>query len=124
MSGEMARALPMTVLPGYTAMVAARLAERLGLELVDGHRLRVKDTPTHFIDVYQTMYNWRLVTTPHSAPRVNDRGWCYTGREGFARAYSQALIWPGDDGVEHVPGLWYKTATGRRPQIQAQYLFD
>lgn len=102
--------------PEVVSRVAVALSRRLGVPLVGGRLLRVKSTPTHHIDLGQYAFTWRLMTTP-VRPRVfaagtYDRGWCFTGRNAFALAYSQAVVWPVGDGVGHVPDYWYKTAYG------------
>jgi hypothetical protein len=87
----------------------------LGLILAAGGELtpvdggyRVKETATHFIEVYLQIYNWRLVTTPKSDPLCWSRGWCYagTGVQSFTAAVMAAKAWDGSAGTE--PEGWNK----------------
>lgn len=118
--------LPPTISQEYVRGVAATLAERLGLDLVDGRTLRVKSTPTHHIDVYQTIFNWRLATTPVAYPWAgHSRGWCYPGQHGFVRAYQQALLWPDEDDEDaHEPELWYKAIHGASGRVRPEHFYD
>ncbi len=79
------------------------------LQVIDGG-YRVKETPDHYIDVLQMIYNWRVVTTPKSCPLVIDRGWCYQGQglAGFVPAVLAALAWDGSDATE--PPGYFKRA--------------
>lgn len=71
------------------------------LVTIDGG-YRIKETASHFIDVMQMTYNWRITTTPKDFPGVYDRGWCYQGQglAGFLPAALAALAWDGSDDTE------------------------
>lgn len=73
---------------------------------------RVKETATHYIDVVQMIYNWRIVTTPKDSPESYDRGWCFEGRDVLPPLIA-ALAW--DPETEPEPTGWVKEVhTGRR----------
>ena len=91
----------------------------MNIELVpiDGG-VRVKETATHYIDVMEQLYNWRIVLTPKSCPLVWDRGWCYSGKDSFIPAVLAAYAWDGHPDSE--PAGWNKniqTGEWRPPGI-------
>lgn len=49
---------------------------------------RVKETPTHYIDVLVQIYNYRISRTPKALPLTCDRFWCYAGKDRAARSLS------------------------------------
>jgi hypothetical protein len=69
---------------------------------------RIKETDTHYIDVMQMLFNWRITTTPKDMPYVYDRGWCYQGTNlaGFLPAALAAIAWDGSDDTE--PAGYFK----------------
>lgn len=71
---------------------------------------RIKETPTHYIDVMRMIYNWRIATVPKHNPMVIDRAWCYqgTGLNGFIPAALAAIAWDGADDTE--PPGYFKRA--------------
>lgn len=71
---------------------------------------RVKETPTHFIDVLEMIWNYRIVTTPKSCELVWDRGWCYQGKDfaAFMTVVLAAQAWDGSDETE--PEGYFKVA--------------
>lgn len=71
---------------------------------------RIKETGTHYIDVMQMIFNWRVVAVPKDNPMVIDRSWCYqgTGLEGFLPAALAAIAWDGSDDTE--PPGYFKRA--------------
>lgn len=104
--------------------VVVAVAEQFGLSTDPARTVvRVKTTPTHHIDIVPMTYNWRLITTPVDQPNVYDRGWCYTGQGNMLRALAEAMAWPDDDGIEHVPYGWYKTAYAGVDIRQEEFLF-
>lgn len=77
------------------------------LQVMDG-AFRVKETPTHWVDVVPMLYNYRVARTPKSSPMTYDRGWCYagTGIDSFTAAVLAAHAWDGGDDTE--PEGWNK----------------
>lgn len=71
---------------------------------------RIKETPTHYIDVLSMFYNDRVVTTPKSLPSAYDRYWCYD--KGGAALHA-AMLWDGSDDTE--PEGWKKAHGERYP---------
>lgn len=71
---------------------------------------RIKETETHYIDVIQMIFNWRVIAVPKSMPQVIDRGWCYqgTGLDGFLPAALAAIAWDGSEYTE--PPGYFKRA--------------
>lgn len=86
-----------------------RFERKLGASIsrIDGG-YRIKETATHYIDVMEMIFNWRIVTTPIACPMVYDRGWCYQGigLAGFLPAALAALAWDGSDDTE--PAGYFK----------------
>lgn len=89
---------------------------------------RVKETPTHYIDVLEQLVNWRLVTVPkdsRACDRGWDRGWCYFGRGvmTMTTAVIAALVW--DCSAESTPEGWNKdlqTGEYRWPHLEGTYV--
>ena len=84
---------------------------------------RVGETPTHWIEVHEMLFNFRLVRIPKAHPLTIDGGWCYYGTRAVSllRAISAAVAW---DGVGR-PAGWDKDAfTGEyataREEIRAE----
>lgn len=102
---------------------AAQIAETFGFSFLPGtaHILVVKETKTHAVCVYQTLFNWRLATIPLSDLTEFSRQWCYTGGPGFALALAQATLWPDDDDGTHEPEFWYRDVN--TDQRQKEYHF-
>lgn len=76
------------------------------LEVIPGG-LRIKETETHYIDVIEMIYSWRVVRTPKSCPESYDRGYCYFGfKEGGSKATAlfvavlAAYAWDGADDTD------------------------
>lgn len=95
---------------------AAKLSAIMGTMIVpiDGG-FRVKQTETHWIDVLEMLFNWRVVRTPKARPLTWDRGWHYAGGglDGLLRAVAAAVLWDGADDTE--PEGWIKNVlTGER----------
>lgn len=90
---------------------AAKLSTITGtlIEAIDGG-FRVKQTPTHYIDVMRMIYNWRVCRTPKARAYTFDRGWCYFGTDGITllKAVGAALEWDGADAT--TPAHWDKNA--------------
>lgn len=74
---------------------------------------RVKETPTHYIDVLVQLYNWRVARTPKADPYCIDRFWCYsgTGMSTLMLALGAAWAWDGADDTE--PEGWNKNGQTR-----------
>jgi len=72
---------------------------------------RIRETDTHFIDVVEQLFNWRVCATfkPHDG-FFYDAGYCYLGkgRDSFTRAVLGAAVWDGP-GHGDPPG-WDKNA--------------
>lgn len=79
-------------------------------ERVDGG-WRVRETDTHFIDIYPMLFNDRIVTVPKAAPLTVDRYWCY---DKGGPAFLAAAAWDGSDETE--PVGWKKAHGNRYPQ--------
>lgn len=89
--------------------VAAKLSkiyERLIMPIDGG--FRIKETPTHYIDVQRMIFNWRLCTCPKDAPFSYDGGWCYfgCGVDTLLRVVQAAIDWDGAEGT--APAGWNK----------------
>jgi hypothetical protein len=88
---------------------------------------RIRETERYFIDVLK-MSNWRIVTTPKSAPWEYERGWCY--REAFTVVVLRCWGFDPDKGEE--PIGWIKEvkterrgcAWYRRSQIKKHEGYD
>jgi hypothetical protein len=80
------------------------------LQLVEDRHWRVKETPTHYVDVLEMIWNYRIVTTPKSCELVWDRGWCYQGKDlaAFLAVMCAAMEWDGSDETE--PEGYFKVA--------------
>lgn len=80
------------------------------LRQVEDGRWRVKETATHYIEVLEMIWNWRIVTTPKSCEMVWDRGWCYEGKDlaAFLTVVLAAQAWDGSDATE--PEGYFKVA--------------
>lgn len=72
---------------------------------------RIRETETHYIDVVEQLFNWRVCSTykPFDG-LVYDAGYCYLGKgaDTFIRAVLGAAVWDGP-GHGHPPG-WEKNA--------------
>lgn len=84
---------------------------------------RVKETPTHYIDVMRMLFSWRIVTSRKDSPGWPERGWCYngTGYPALIAACLAANAWDGADGTE--PVGWNKnvqTGEWREPAREAR----
>jgi hypothetical protein len=81
----------------------------VSLTTIDGG-YRVKETDTHYIEVMQKFFNWRIVTTSKACPLIIDRGWCYRGTDSVALASAvlAAMAWDGSDDTE--PPGYFKRA--------------
>ena len=91
------------------------------IKVIDGG-WRVKETDTHYIDVLEMIYNFRVAATPKSDLSCYDAGYCYIGRDvgTFMRAVLGANAW---DGPGHgdppgwdknaLTGEWSETASRR-----------
>jgi hypothetical protein len=102
---------------------AAQIAAQYGLSFLPGtsHIMIVKETKTHLVCIYQTVFNWRLARIPLRDLSGFDAAWCYTGEPGFGIALGQAAAWPDDDDGTHTPLYWYRDLnTDTRQQ---EYLF-
>lgn len=101
----------MQTVPGllYEAGLMPELGD-IRLERLEYGGWRVKETPTHWIDVIPMIFNWRVVTVPKAFPLLVDRGWCYqgTGPAAFTAAVLAALAWDGSD--ESEPAGYFKRA--------------
>jgi hypothetical protein len=91
--------------------VLREIDDGVRLETVDGG-YRIKTTGTHYIDVMQMIFNWRITATPKDRPWMYDRGWCYqgTGITGFIPAALAAIAWDGSDDTEP-PGYFKRVGT-------------
>ena len=80
------------------------------LHQVERGQWRVNETATHYIDILEMIFNWRIVTTPKSCPLVWDRGWCYQGKDlaAFLTVVAMAQAWDGSDETE--PEGYFKVA--------------
>lgn len=69
---------------------------------------RVAETDTHYIDVMQMLFNFRITSTPRDSPFTYDGGWCYVGRgrQTLLRAHAAACAWALEGGPE--PKGWNK----------------
>jgi hypothetical protein len=73
------------------------------LTKIDGG-FRIAETETHYLDVIQMLYNWRLCETPKSCPLSYDRSWCYAGNglDGLLTAVIAAIAWGRNPDAEPV----------------------
>jgi hypothetical protein len=82
---------------------------------VDGETYgwRVKETPTHHIDVLIQIFNFRIARTPKARPLTFDRFYCYAGkgRATLLSAVLAANAWDGADDTE--PLGWNKNGQTR-----------
>lgn len=69
---------------------------------------RVKETPTHYVDVLLQLFNWRVALTPKRLPETIDRAFCYagTGPDTLVKAIWAAQQWDGTLDTE--PEGWNK----------------
>jgi len=91
------------------ANLAATLSELTGTKVtVTDGGFRVKETPTHWVDVVRMIYNWRVARTPKDAPMTYDRHWCFagTGWKSLVVAVLAATEWDGGDATD--PPGWNK----------------
>jgi hypothetical protein len=74
---------------------------------------RVRETETHYIDVAEMLFNWRVVATPKNFPYVYDAAYCYVGKDvpTFMRAVLGARVW-GGPGTGDPPGYDKNPMTG------------
>lgn len=77
------------------------------LQRIDGG-WRVRETPTHFVEVHRMLFNDRVMTVPRGNPLLVDRYWCY---EPGGAALHAALLW---DGGEDTEPVGWKKAHGER----------
>jgi len=56
---------------------------------------RVQSTDEHVVEVWRTLFNWRLVVMPPNQEFVVTHGYCYfgLGLETLARAVAAGLAW-------------------------------
>lgn len=72
-AGEYERICFQSLLDGFEGSSSVTL-EPLWLEdHIYGYR--VKETPTHYIDILRMIFNWRIVETVKANPMLIDRGW-------------------------------------------------
>jgi hypothetical protein len=94
--------------------IAASLSELTGtgITVTDGG-FRVKETPTHWVDVVRMIYNWRVARTSKDAPMTYDRHWCFagTGWPSLIAAVLAAAEWDGGDDTD--PAGWNKNGQTR-----------
>lgn len=76
------------------------------ITVIDGG-FRLKETETHWIDVIEMIYSWRVVRTPKDCPDVYDRGYCYFGfkedrtkQTAMLIAVAAAWEWDGADDTD------------------------
>lgn len=93
--------------------VAAQLTALTGAPVTplddDAAGFRIKETPTHYIDVVPMIYNWRVIRVPKACPLTVDGAWCYYGTQinSLLRAVAAAVAWDGTGN----PAGWDKNAT-------------
>lgn len=85
------------------------------VQVVEPGRFRVKETPTHYVEVLMMIFNSRIVTTPKDEPREYDRYWCYYGDGRATAAILAAMAW--DPTVDEQPVGWVKNWRGERNEL-------
>lgn len=83
------------------------------MEPIDGG-FRLFEQESHYVDLLQMIYTWRLVTTSKRSPLTYDRHWCY---ETYLGAVVAAILWQ-EFAEDDEPQGWVKAvhtdSSGRR----------
>lgn len=85
----------------------------LGITEVEGG-YRVGQTPTHYVDVYRMLFNWRVALVPIAHPMTVDQAWCFVGTDQFTmlKALVAARLMTGNSGLPEPPGWNKNVMTG------------
>lgn len=84
------------------------MSGQIGIPIDGGWRVKINEQGTHYVDVLEMMFNYRITLTPISMPSVYDAYWCYAGKSptNLLRTLLSAAAWSGNLGTD--PEGWNK----------------